>query len=44
MERKEQGIFSELPEALVEEMCFLQVKIPQFCKSFSPGTGGEFLC
>jgi len=21
--------------------CFLQVKIPQFCKDFSPGTGGE---
>jgi len=24
--------------------CFLQVKIPHFCKCFSPGTGGEFLC
>ena len=22
--------------------CFLQVKIPHFCKTFSPGTGGEF--
>jgi Fic family protein len=24
--------------------CFLQVKIPQFCKRFSPGTSGELLC
>jgi len=24
--------------------CFLQVKIPQFCKKFSPGTSGELLC
>lgn len=24
--------------------CFLQVKIPHFCKNFSPGTSGEFLC
>ena len=24
------------------EACFLQVKIPHFCKYFSPGTGGEF--
>jgi len=23
--------------------CFLQIKIPHFCKNFSPGTGGEFL-
>ena len=22
--------------------CFLQIKIPHFCKIFSPGTGGEF--
>ena len=22
--------------------CFLQVKIPHFCKYFSPGTSGEF--
>jgi Zn-dependent peptidase ImmA (M78 family) len=25
-------------------MCFLQEKIPHFCKDFSPGTGGEFFC
>jgi len=24
--------------------CFLQEKIPHFCKDFSPGTGGEFFC
>jgi C4-dicarboxylate transporter DctM subunit len=24
--------------------CFLQVKIPHFCKKISPGTGGELLC
>jgi len=24
--------------------CFLQVKIPHFCKYFSPCRGGEFLC
>jgi len=24
--------------------CFLQVRSPHFCKIFSPGTGGEFLC
>ncbi|TYP47429.1 putative RNA methyltransferase [Thermosediminibacter litoriperuensis] len=24
--------------------CFLQEEIPHFCKGFSPGTGGEFLC
>jgi biopolymer transport protein ExbD len=24
--------------------CFLQTQIPHFCKTFSPGTGGEFLC
>jgi len=23
--------------------CFLQVKIPQFCKRFSPGTSGEII-
>jgi len=23
--------------------CFLQIKIPHFCKNFSPGTSGEFL-
>lgn len=23
-------------------LCFLQAQIPQFCKDFSPGTGGEF--
>jgi hypothetical protein len=34
--------FSSLFAAMLR--CFLQVKIPQFCKSFSPGTGGEFLC
>jgi len=22
--------------------CFLQIKIPHFCKNFSPGTCGEF--
>ena len=27
-----------------QEICFLQVKIPHFCKTFSPGTSGEFLC
>ncbi|MFA5577450.1 MAG: response regulator [Tissierellaceae bacterium] len=26
------------------QRCFLQGEIPHFCKSFSPGTGGEFLC
>ncbi len=25
-------------------ICFLQVKTPHFCRKFSPGTGGEFLC
>ena len=25
-------------------VCFLQEKIPHFCKDFSPGTGGEFFC
>jgi len=24
--------------------CFLQIKIPHFCKTFPPGTGGEFFC
>jgi len=27
-----------------ELCCFLQVKIPQFCKKISPGTSGELLC
>jgi len=27
-----------------EGKCFLQEEIPHFCKEFSPGTGGEFLC
>jgi len=27
-----------------EPTCFLQEEIPHFCKDFSPGTGGEFLC
>jgi hypothetical protein len=28
---------------LIEKgVCFLQIKIPHFCKIFSPGTGGEF--
>ncbi|MGB4197599.1 MAG: hypothetical protein WBJ82_00670 [Tepidanaerobacteraceae bacterium] len=26
------------------DACFLQEEIPHFCKEFSPGTGGEFLC
>ena len=30
--------------AVLGASCFLQVKIPQFCKVFSPGTHGEFLC
>jgi hypothetical protein len=29
---------------LVSQNCFLQVKIPRFCKYFSPCRGGEFLC
>ena len=28
----------------IQESCFLQEEIPHFCKEFSPGTGGEFLC
>ena len=30
--------------AFAGDMCFLQLKIPHFCKTFSSGTGGEFLC
>jgi len=38
-----------MPEYYVKEMfyklvCFLQDEFPHFCKTFSPGTGGEFLC
>lgn len=29
---------------LLRAKCFLQVRSPHFCKIFSPGTGGEFLC
>jgi hypothetical protein len=34
------------PQKITEReiLCFLQVKTPHFCRTFSPGTGGEFLC
>ncbi len=31
-------------QQFIGENCFLQEKIPHFCKDFSPGTGGEFFC
>jgi len=38
----------QVPEPLLEKFhvvtCFLQAKIPHFCRTFSPGTGGGFLC
>jgi hypothetical protein len=29
---------------LINASCFLQVDFPHYCRTFSPGTGGEFLC
>jgi hypothetical protein len=33
-----------MKKLIKEVTCFLQLKIPHFCKTFSSGTGGEFLC
>ncbi|MGI6575351.1 MAG: hypothetical protein ACOX3A_05830 [bacterium] len=43
------GLGCEILQVVLEGIeqkirCFLQVKIPHFCRTFSPGTGGEFLC
>ncbi len=40
----EQILFPKSKANTVKRMpdCFLQVKIPHFCKIFSPGTSGEF--
>ena len=37
------GLYSTV-YVLTDDGCFLQVRSPHFCKIFSPGTGGEFLC
>ena len=36
--------FELLALCQILKVCFLQVKTPHFCKRFSSGTGGEFLC
>jgi DNA-binding transcriptional LysR family regulator len=36
--------FLKSEDALKLLECFLQDEFPHFCKTFSPGTGGEFLC
>jgi magnesium transporter len=41
LDDKETAAIKVLLEYL-ENTCFLQVKIPHFCKNFPPGIGGEF--
>ena len=35
-------LYNDNASKIKKYKCFLQVKIPHFCKYFSPGTGGEF--
>ena len=39
---KSKGIYITNRKFTCVNPCFLQVKIPHFCKTFSPDTGGEF--